>query len=492
MTAVMKKLRALPVLWKPHKYQLKSEEFLLKRKAAALFLDPGLGKTSVTLSALLKLRNRAAKAGKGWRALVVAPLRVCYNVWPDEALKWKNFETLKVEVFHGRPAAEIPKSAADVIVVNFDYIPKLLAGLGGPMQLTPEKFKRIYGFDVLVIDELSAFKHTTSKRFKLFRKVTDSFDVRWGLTGSPVANRVIDIFGQALILDGGKTFGRYITHFRNEYFVPTGYGGYDWKPKDKDAERRIFDKLKPMALRLAAEDYLDMPLLILDDRTVTMPPKLQKSYLELQNDLITAIKDKTVAAVSKAAALNKCRQFASGALYRTPSLEELAQDAYGPVDAKQVLSVHSEKYDALKELVEELQGEPLLVGIGFRFEADIIKKRFSGAEVIYGGTAAGESMRIIDAWNRGEVPLLAAHPGSLAHGVNLQAGGHHICWLTLPWDNEQYDQFNRRLYRQGAKSKKVFIHRLCAKDTVDGYIRGVLGRKRMTQGEFFEYLRASF
>lgn len=477
------------MLWKPHKYQKISEKFIVERNAAALLLDPGLGKTAIALSALVELIS----AGKIGRVLVLAPLRVCYNVWPEEIKKWRNFKHLAIEIMHGRDPLEIPGLKADIFVANFDYLPKLLNAAGiGTLGTSPSKFKKTYGFDALIIDELSAFKHISSKRFKQFKSVVGTFDYRWGLTGSPVANRLIDIFGQIYVLDEGKTFGRYITHFRNEYFVPTGYGGYDWKPKSEKAKQAIFKKLKPVALRMAAEDYLDMPQLIVDDRKVELADKDQKSYNELHKDLVTLINDKEVVAVSKAAALNKCRQFVSGAVYYNSGLEfhgNLQKELIGEKHAS-VLKVHTKKYDALKELVEELQGEQLFIGIGFRFEAEILSKTFPKLRLIYGGTSAADSSSIIKEWNRGDLQLLAAHPASLAHGVNLQEGNaRHICWLTLPWDNDQYEQFCRRLYRQGNKARKIFIHRLLCKNTVDGYIAAMLNRKKSGQNELFEALK---
>lgn len=444
-----------------------------------MFASPGAGKTSIVLSVI----KDYIKAGKIRRVLLIAPLRPCYSVWPKQIDHWSNFAGLKSEVFHGRDPKEIKESDAEIVIVNFNYLTKLIKN--------PARFKSDYGFDCLVIDELSAFKKISSKRFKLLKSVMDTFTYRWGLTGSPAANRLLDIFGQVLILDGGKHLGRYITHFKNRYFVPSGYGGYTWLPRDDSTPDEIYTKLKTFAISLKAEDYISMPELVVNDIAVTLPDQALKQYKQMERDLITEINKDKITAPTRAAALNKCRQIASGDIYYDGRVTINLDDDSIAHRMTPPKKIHDAKYEALKDLVDELQGEPLLIGIGFRFEAHILKKIFPGLEMIYGGTTAKESSRIIDAWNAREIPILAAHPASLAHGVNLQEGGSHIAWLTLPWDFELYDQFNRRLYRQGAVGNHVFIHRLIAEDTVDEYVRVLLAKKNKIQNGIFNFLKES-
>lgn len=461
----------MPIKWVPHKYQKKAVDFLCKRSAAGLFLDPGLGKTSITLAAIEALRRK----GKAHRWLIVSPLRVAYEVWPKERGKWAQFHGMPVNVYHGHHPKDMSVDGGmwdpiEVCVVNFDYIPKML----DYVRDNPQLFWDTFQFDGLIIDELSAFKSVSSKRFKRMKKMLGTFDYRWGLTGSPAANNIMNLFGEMYMLDMGESLGRYITHFRHKYFVPSGYQGYDWRIRDAQAEAEIYKAISSKVLRLSAEDYLDMPDLSINDISVTLPDKAYKAYKEVEKDFVTVLENDVLSAPNKAAAFNKCRQIASGAAY----LDEV------------VKPVHSAKIDALQDLVDELQGSPLLVGVGFRFEVDLIREKLGKAiPVVYGGTTPKDAASYFDAWNRGELPVLLAHPASMAHGVNLQAGGCHLCWYTLPWDFEQYDQFNRRLYRQGSKAKRVTVHRILADKTIDTRVDKVLSGKGMTQNKMFNYLK---
>lgn len=458
----------MSVKWTPHKYQKKAVDFLCKRPAAGLFLDPGLGKTSITLAAVDYLREKR----KAYRWLVVSPLRVAYEVWPKEKDKWSQFRGMAVNVYHARSPSDIQRNRAapEVCVVNFDYIPKLLDFVDD----APQAFWDTYHFDGLVIDELSAFKSVSSKRFKRMRKMLATFDYRWGLTGSPAANNIMNLFGEMYMLDMGESLGKYVTHFRHKYFVTAGYQGYDWRIRDEQAEADIYKAISPKVLRLAADDYLDMPELRVNDISVTLPDKAFKAYKEVEKDFVTVLENDVLSAPNKAAAFNKCRQIASGAAY----MDEV------------VKLVHSAKTDALQDLVDELQGTPLLVGVGFRFEVDLIREKLGkDIPVVYGGTSPKDAASYFEAWNRGDLPVLLAHPASMAHGVNLQAGGCHLCWYTLPWDFEQYDQFNRRLYRQGSEAKRVTVHRILADKTIDTRVDKVLSGKGMTQNKMFDYLK---
>lgn len=450
--------------WTPHPYQLKAVNALLACNSYCLFLDPGLGKTSCTLRALLEVKKAGYK-----KTLIIGPLRVIHTSWPDELAKWDDFSELTAEVFHGRDPGEILCSTADIILVNFDYIPKMVKRCGGNLS----GFAKFYGFGGIVIDELTAYKSTNSKRYREMRHITPGFAFRWGLTGSPVANRLEDIFGQAMVIDGGKQFGPFVTHFRTKYFRPVGYGGYRLEVQSDTARDEIYAKIAQLGLRMSAEDYLQMPQLLENRIRVEMPEAVAKAYKQVERDFITVLNDTVVDAPTKAAAFNKCRQIASGLVYVQ--------------HGKMVVPVHEEKLGALATLYEELQGEQLLVFVGFRPEADALKKKF-GARCIIGGTSVDESLRIKQDWDEKRCGMLVAHPASLGHGMNLQHGGNHICWYTPPWDFEQYDQSNRRLYRQG-QERPVTIHKLMAHGTIDWYVDKVLSRKCDGQERVFDFLK---
>ncbi len=449
------------MIWLPHQYQLDKVNDLLNHRNWALFLDPGMGKTSIVLRALQEVK----KAGYR-KTIVVAPLWVATTSWPDEIRKWSNFHNLRAEVWHGYNPIGIRTTPADIVLVNFDYIMKMCK------LCMPEKFAEFYGFDGLVIDELTAYKSIKSKRSQAMKKISAGMKFRWGLTGTPTANRLMDIFGQALVLDGGATFGKWITHFRNQYFRPTGYGGYKYELQSDAARDAIYAGIAKLGSRLAAEDYLQMPELIENRIQVDMPETVLKSYKEVERDLVTVLYDECVSVPNKAAALNKCRQFAGGSVYNN----------------NQIMQVHSAKADALETLFDEMNGQQLLVFVGFRSEAEYLKRRFDFAHVIMGGTGMRAGTEAIKSWNDGTARMLIAHPASISHGINLQHGGNHICWYTLTWDYEQYDQSNRRLFRQGQRNN-VVMHKILTNNTVDGYVNKVLSSKRNEQNGLFDYLK---
>lgn len=477
-----------PTAWKPHAYQKKAVKFLLEHSAAALFLDPGLGKTSVTLAAI-KLLKREGLVDK---VLIIAPLRVCYSVWPREMEKWEDFKDLRIEVLHGKDKDDALERDADIYVINPEGLDWLLGaaktkGVSGKTAVTVDvkRFKSL-GFDTLVVDELSKFKHTNTNRFKALRHVLHTFGRRWGLTGSPAANGLMDLFGQCYVLDEGRTLGKYITHYRNQYFVPA-WNGFDWNLRN-GADKEIYERLKPLALRMAATDYLDMPTLIENRISVELPERARHVYDRLEEDLIARIDQKVVVAANAAAASTKCRQVANGALYLDPDVQALVKL---PKSQREWVELHDGKVDALEDLIEELQGEPLLVAYDFVHDLERLQERL-GKELPYigGGVTAKRSSELERAWNKGELPVLLGHPQSVAHGLNLQETGHHVCWFSPTWNYELYDQFIRRVLRQGNTSKKVFVHAIIAKDTVDEDIIAAVRSKKKGQDELFNALRA--
>jgi SNF2 family DNA or RNA helicase len=473
--------------WQPHAYQKKAVKFLLEHAASALFLDPGLGKTSITLAAIKLLKQKKLLD----KVLLIAPLRVCYSVWPKEVSKWADFGGLKVAVLHGPRKEEALKSEADVYVINPEGLDWLLqakktktAQGKTKVDVDLRRFKNL-GFDTLVVDELSKFKHTNTNRFKGLKLVLSTFRRRWGLTGSPASNGLLDLFGQCYVLDQGRTLGPYISHYRMKYFVPS-HDGFSWNIRE-GAEQEIYERLSPLALRMAADDYLDMPALIENNIRVDLPDNVMVMYNQLEEDLIAKIDAKVVVASTAAAASMKCRQVANGGLYLDPEVQALIKL---PKSKREWVNLHTEKVDALADLIDELQGSPLLVAYDFEHDLDRLREKL-GQDVPYigGGVSAKRSAELEHLWNAGKLPVLLGHPQAMAHGLNLQEMGNHVCWHSLTWDYELYDQFIRRVLRQGNKSKKVFCHHIMARGTVDEVVLAAVKSKRRGQNALFDALK---
>lgn len=474
--------------WNPHAYMRKAVKFLLEHACAALFLDPGLGKTSITLAALLLLLRRKLIT----KVLVIAPLRVAGSTWPREIQKWTDFRGIRYVILHGPKKDKLLQEDADVYIVNFEGLEWLLdvtktknAKGKTVVAVDVRRFKKL-GFDTLVVDELSKLKNTGTVRFKALKLVLHTFGRRWGLTGSPAANGLLDLFGQTYVLDMGNALGQYITHYRNEYFVPSR-DGFNWDLAD-GSEKRIYKALSPLVLRMAAEDYLELPREIPNNIFVDLPPDARRVYDELEEELIVALEEGDVVAANSAVASGKCRQVASGGVYLTPDVTELVKRRRG--DREWAL-IHHEKTDALVDLIEELQGSPILVAYDFAHDLERIKEKL-GADVPYigGGTPLKRSRELEHQWNAGKLPYLFAHPSSIAFGLNLQEAGHHVGWYTLTWNYEEYLQFIMRVLRQGNTSDRVFVHRFLARDTIDEYaVLPSLQRKRRGQNALFAGLK---
>jgi SNF2 family DNA or RNA helicase len=477
---------AAAVDWKPHKYQKKSIKFLLEHSAAMLLLDPGLGKTSIVLAALMFLLRRKLIE----KVLLVAPLRVCHSVWPRELKKWADFHELRAVVLHGPKKDELIHEPADIYIVNPDGLPWLL-GMNKEKTETGKtrvsidvKSWKDLGFDTLVIDELSKFKDSGTQRFKAIKQVLPTFGRRWGLTGSPASNGLLDLFGQCFIIDEGRSLGRFITHYRSKYFVPA-WDGYSWNLKD-GADKQIYKRIKPLALRMAAEDYIDMPQLIENDVMVTLPKEARRIYDTLEDALFVEIKKKVVVAANAAVASMKCRQVANGGVYVDPAMVSMMKLSKSK---REWIDLHDEKLEAIADLVDELQGEPLLVAYDFEHDLARLKARLGKKTPhIGGGVSTKAALDLEGLWNAGKLPVLLGHPQSLAHGLNLQGAGRHIAWHSLTWNFELYDQFNRRVRRQGQKAKQVFVHHIISENTVDEDVLTALRAKNKGQQALFTAL----
>lgn len=464
--------------WSPHDYQKRAVKWLLEHGAAALFLDPGLGKTSISLAAFSFLKKRKVAS----KALVIAPLRVCHQVWPAEASEWDDFKHLKVVVLHGPNKDKLLQEDADIYCIN----PEGLEWLINPRGKFDARRWRGLGFDTLIIDELTKFKHSKGKRFKALKQVLSSFQRRWGLTGTPAANGLLDLFGQCYVLDLGNALGQYVTHYRLNYFVNPDQQGWKWVPQ-AGAQERIYERLKPLALRMSAEDYLSLPELTDVFVNLELPPKARKLYDQLEQDLIAKMDDGLVVAANAAAASIKLRQIANGGLYVDDDVASIIGGR-----ERQTLDVHAAKTEWLLELVDELQGSPLLVAYEFKHDLERLQAAL-GKDLPYigGGVGTARTKEIVSAWNAGQLPVLAVHPQSAGHGLNLQAGSAaHLAHYSLTWDLDLYEQLIRRIWRQGTKAKRIFRYHAVMKDTVDEDMRWALRNKAAGQKALFEALVA--
>lgn len=466
---------SLPVDWNPHEYQKTAVRFLVERACAGLFLDPGLGKTSITYAALKILRTQHFIK----RTLVIAPLRPCYLVWPAEAQKWSDFNSTRVEVLHGPDKNKALKRDADVYVINPEGLPWLFQ----------QQNKWFYDkLDGLVIDESSKFKHTNTQRFKNLKPMLPKFKRRIILTGTPVPNGLLDLFGQIYILDGGAALGRFISHYRTEYFAPTGFGGYTWV-LNKGAEEKILEKISPLVLRMSEVDYLKLPPLIKDTVFVDLPEETRELYDRLERDFVLQLRSGDVTAINAAAATMKLRQIANGGVY-TDNLDEDKPRVSGP---RTWDDLHDMKTGAVLELLEELGGKPTLIAYEFKHDLARLQKALKKVykrdiPYIGGGVNMRDTKTIEAAWNAGQIPMLLVQPQSVSHGLNLQKGGRAVIFHSLTYNYEDYDQLIRRIWRQGQKAR-VFIYHIVARDTVDEAIVRAVDGKAKTQRRVFDVLR---
>lgn len=445
-------------MWIPHEYQIEGIRRALTQAALGLFLDPGLGKTSIALSAFKLLKEK----GYAKKMLVIAPLRPCYGVWPAEIEKWENFQDLSYAILHGPAKEQTLRLEADIYIINPEGVPWLY-------DQSSDRHN-VHQFDILCIDESTKFKKPTTERFKALQRGLPNFKYRWLLTGTPAPNGLMDLFGQMLILDGGRALGKYKTHFLREFYY-RGYNLYEWNLQP-GAPERITERIKPLIYQLSAEDYLQMPELIFVNIEVTLPEKAMEVYRAVENEFIALIDSGVLVADNAAVAGVKCRQIANGAVY--------TEDTYHVV--------HDAKLDALEDLLDELAGKPCLVLYEFRHDFDRIRKRLPAATSIGSDTPERDLQGIIRRFNAGEISTLLGHPGSMGHGLNLQGTCHHVIWFGIPWNLEHYDQAIARVYRQGQKAEHVIVYHLVCTGTVDERVIGVLEQKDHDQQQLLSSL----
>lgn len=433
--------------WEPHAFQLRGIETLVKQCGAGQLLDPGMGKTATVLAAFETLRG----VGYAKRMLVVAPIKPMYTTWRQEGQKWDDFNHFSFNILHGKNKEMHLAAEADIDLINPEGIQWLLSH--DPEEL-PE-------WDVLCIDESTKFKASNSKRFKLLKKHLHSFYYRWILTGTVTPNGIMDLFSQVYILDIGKSLGKYITKFRNEFFNQAGYGGYTYVPI-KGAYEEITQRIAHMVLKLNAEDYLKMPEFNRIIRPVTLPPMVMEKYKQVEQQFITELKGKHIVAANAAAAGTKCRQIANGRVY-----DDLGEVHY----------VHDEKRAALEEIVEETNGQPLLILYEFRHDLDSIMDLLGKEAVCITGITGAKLEALVEDFNTGQLKYMVAHGGS-THGLNIQGYCYHMVWYGITWNLEHYIQTVWRLYRQGQNAKMVLCYMLVATGTLDEQVVKVLDHKQ--------------
>lgn len=440
-----------------HDYQNYATEFILQHPIAAVFLEMGLGKSVITLTALFDLILDQFIIGK---VLVIAPLRVARDTWPSEIQKWDHLKGLKYSVVVGtaaeRKAALMQQS--DVYIINRENVDWLINKSGIPFR-----------FDMIVIDELSSFKSWQAKRFKSLLKVRPFVKRIVGLTGTPSSNGLMDLWAEFRVLDLGKRLGRYITHYRNAYFTPDKRNAeviFSYKPLP-GAEDQIYKRIEDITISMKSCDYLKLPECVINEVPVFMSEKEQEVYDRFRDDMVAKIKDKEIDAVNAAVLSGKLLQMANGAVYD---------------DEKNSLLIHDRKLDALEDLIEGANGKPVLVAYWYQHDAERIKSRFDVREI--------KTSKDITDWNNGDIPVAIIHPASAGHGLNLQTGGSSLIWFGLTWSLELYQQTNARLHRQG-QTDTVIIHHIIAKGTIDENVTKALRQKEKTQNALIDAVKAN-
>ena len=442
--------------YEPHFYQTYTKEFILSHKEAAIFLDCGLGKTIVSLTAVEELLHDFFEIGK---VLVIAPLRVARDTWPSEIAKWEHTKNIRASVVMGtvkeRTAALM--KPAEVYIINRENVKWLIEESNMPMD-----------FDMIVIDELSSFKSYQAKRFRALMKLRPSVKRIVGLTGTPSANGLMDLWAEFRLLDMGKRLGRFISHYRDAYFLPDKRNQqmvFSYKPRE-GAEDAIYRRIGDITISMRAREYLKMPNLVSNIVHVALDERERKLYDDMKRDMVIAVENKEIDAVSAAALSNKLLQMANGAVY---------------AEAGKVVRLHNRKLDALEDLTESANGKPVLVAYWYKHDLERIKSRLPVQEL--------RSRENIEAWNAGRILLGVIHPASAGHGLNLQFGGSILVWFGLTWSLELYQQTNARLYRQGQKDT-VVIHHIVAVGTIDEKVMQALERKDKTQAALIEAVKA--
>lgn len=443
--------------YQPHDYQKYATRFIIEHPIAAVFLQMGLGKSVITLTAIQEL---ALERFEVCRVLVIAPLRVARDTWPAEIQKWDHLHGLTFSVAVGTESERITalKKNTLIHIINRENVQWLIEQSSLPFQ-----------YDMVVIDELSSFKSYQAKRFRALMKVRPKVSRIVGLTGTPSSNGLMDLWAEFRLLDMGKRLGKFVTHYREEFFLPDRRSAqqvFTWKPKpcaEGEIYRRIFD----ITISMKSADFLQMPEYISNRVPVNLSPTERKTYDKLKQELVISLQGSEIDAVNAASLSGKLCQLANGGIYDADHNR---------------LFFHERKLDALEDIIEAANGQPVLVAYWFKHDLERIRERFSVRDI--------RTSRDIADWNSGRIPVACIHPASAGHGLNLQAGGNTLVWFGLTWSLELYQQTNARLWRQGQKADTVVIHHIVTTNTIDEQILAALERKDTTQTALMNAVKA--
>lgn len=450
------------MIFHPHPYQAYCIEKALEKPALGLFLDMGLGKTAITLSAINELKYGRFQVRK---TLVIAPKKVAEATWQKEAKKWDNLKHLRFSTVLGSPTKRIRvlNTPADLYVINRENVVWLV-----------DYYKNDWPFDMVVCDEFTSFKSHSAKRFKALAAIRPHIKRIIGLTGTPSPNGLGDLWAQLYLLDQGQRLGKYYTHYRTRYFEPGRRSRdiiYEYDPK-QGAQEAIMEKISDICISMKAEDYLQLPECVYNEVPVVLSPAAKRAYAELERNLVLALPDGEDIDVTSAAALsNKLQQLANGAIYD---------------EDHQSHEVHKDKVEAFLELVEKLNGQHALVFYNFQHDHDRLIEALKGTKL---NVRCYKDARDEEDWNAGKIDILLTHPASTGYGLNLQEGGHHVIWFGLNWSLELYQQANKRLHRQGQRCP-VIIHHLICEGTRDEDLQAALQEKDKAQEYVLKSLKA--
>ena len=448
--------------FKPHDYQKYATEFIESHPIAAVILQMGLGKTVCTLTAIEHLMYDTFEVSK---VLIVAPLRVAKVTWSDEIDKWDHLSHLTYSVAVGSEKERLSalKKKADLYMINRENLQWLIEKSGLP-----------FDYDMVVLDELSSFKSWQSKRFRAFMKVRPKVQRVVGLTGTPSSNGLMDLFAEFKCLDMGERLGRFITQYRNAFFIPDRMNGqvvYSYKPRPF-AEEEIYRRIGDITISMKALDHLKMPELIENRYPVYMDDGEKQQYESMKKNLILPyLENEAITAANAAALSGKLCQMANGAVYS---------------DEGSVAHIHDRKLDALEDIIEAAQG-PILLCYWFKHDLERITKKLDELKVEYARISSDGSIRM---WNEGKFQVGLIHPASAGHGLNLQAGGNHIVWFGLTWSLELLEQTNARLWRQGQRAETVVVQYLVTAGTIDERILDAISKKEQDQNALIDAVKA--
>ena len=460
--------------YKPHDYQSYATEFILAHPVAAILLQMGLGKSVITLTAIRELLDR----GEVRKVLVIAPLRVARDTWPEEIRKWDHLWGITFSVAVGSPEERRAAlmAGSQITMINRENVPWLIGQSGIP-----------FCWDMVVIDELSSFKNWQARRFRALMKVRPQVKRIVGLTGTPTSNGLMDLFAEYRLLDMGERLGRFIGRYREAYFVPDrrGYGRvFSWKPRP-GAEEEIYRKIGDITVSMKSVDHLKMPECVMNRITVYMDETENALYETMKEQLFLSLPLFSCEPKGFQGATGKLSEVIIDAKNASVLCGKLAQMANGAVytEDRSVARIHDRKLDALEDLIEASVGQPLLIAYWYQHDIDRIRKRFPEVRPL-------KTAQDMTDWNAGRIPVGAIHPASAGHGLNLQAGGHQLVWFGLTWSLELYQQTNARLWRQGQQADTVVIHHIIAEGTIDRQIMGALERKDRTQQSLIDAVKA--